>query len=101
MASCKPFEVEFSISAQALYNKVCDLIQNNNGHMAGSQASGTFSVPVSSFGRVSGDYAISEGSIALTIKKRPLLLSCSVIESYFRKNLPRLEQEHAAVFEKK
>ena len=93
MASCKPFEFEFSISAQALYNKMCDLIQKNSGHIAGTETSGTFSVPVSSFGRVAGDYRIDDQRVVLTIQKKPLLLSCSLIESFFKTNLPKLEKE--------
>ncbi|WP_263078498.1 hypothetical protein [Endozoicomonas sp. Mp262] len=91
MASCKPFEVQFSIEAESLYHKISDLMDKNNGQMSGDPSAGSFIVPVSSFGRVEGEYSISGSSIRLTITKRPRLLPCNMIESFFRKNLPRLE----------
>ncbi len=91
MASCKPFQVEFSVSAEVLYKKIVDLIDNHSGSIQGDHTAGSFSVPVSSFGRVEGNYSITDSAICLTITKRPRLLACAVIESFFRKNLPKLE----------
>ncbi|WP_330927329.1 hypothetical protein [Candidatus Sororendozoicomonas aggregata] len=93
MAPCKPIHLTFSMEADALHSKICQLIKKNRGEITGSKEEGTFIVPVPGFGKVAGRYALNHQAAILTITKHPLLLSCRMIESFFRKSLPKLEAE--------
>ncbi len=93
MPTCKPICLTFSMKSDVLYCKICTLIKKNRGEITGSEAEGTFIVPVPGFGRVAGHYAFNHQAAILTITKHPLLLSCKMIESFFRKNLSKFEAE--------
>lgn len=96
MACCKPFELHFSIDQETLYRKITDLITTHNGHLCGTSSSGSFAVPLPTAGQLEGSYVIDSQVIRLSISKRPRLLPCAMIESFFRKNLPRLEETVAS-----
>lgn len=82
MAKCD-FKVNFSGSAQELFDKVKALIQENNGTVHGGPTSGSFSVR-----SITGTYSVSGQTVRIIITKKPFFISCSLIEKFVRSNVP-------------
>ena len=87
-ASCSSFNVEFSGSAQDLFNKVAALIHEHGGTISGGPTGGAFSVSVPVFGTVAGTFSVSGQTVTIHITRRPFFLPCSTIESFIRSNIP-------------
>ena len=90
MSSCSPFSINFSGSAQDLFNKVSLLIHQHGGNIAGNPSGGSFSVKASIFGTVAGTFAVSGQTCTIHITQRPFLLSCGTIESFIRSKIPHV-----------
>ncbi len=91
MASCNPFDVKFSGSSQDLFNKISTLIHQHGGTISGGPSGGAFSVPVPVFGKVAGTFAVSGQTCKIHVTHRSFFLSCSVIESFVKSNIPTIE----------
>ncbi len=92
MASCDPFSIDFSGSAQDLFNKISILIHQHDGTIAGNSSSGMFSAPVPVFGEVEGTYSVSGQTCTINITKRSFFLPCTSIETFIRENIPAVER---------
>lgn len=88
MASCDPFNVNFSGSAQDLFNKISLLIHQHGGSISGGPSGGTFSVPIPVLGAVAGTYSVSGQTCTIHVTQRSFLLPCGTIENYVRSNIP-------------
>lgn len=98
MASCNPFDVEFSGSAQELFNKVAVLIHQHGGTISGGPSGGSFSVPVPVFGVVAGTFSVSGQDCTVHITQRSFFLACGIIESFVRGNIPAVEETALTAF---
>ncbi|KQU74279.1 MULTISPECIES: hypothetical protein [unclassified Rhizobacter] len=98
MASCAPFAVPFSGSAQDLFNKISLLIHQHDGTISGGPPGGAFSVPVPVFGTVAGTFAVTGQSCSIHITQRSFFLPCSTIESFVKSNIPNVEKTTAETF---
>jgi hypothetical protein len=93
MASCAPFNVNFSGTAQDLFDKISSLIHQHGGTISGGLSDGNFSVPVPVFGTVAGNYYSVAGQTAtINITQRSFFLPCSTIESFIKSNIPTVER---------
>jgi hypothetical protein len=90
MASCKPFDVEFSGSGQDLFNKVSTLVHQHSGTISGGPSGGSFSVPASVFGTIAGTFSISGQTCTVHITKRSFVLPCGTIESFIKSHIPKV-----------
>lgn len=98
MASCSPFNVDFSGSAQDLFNKISALIHQHGGHISGGPSGGAFSVDVKVYGTVAGTFSVSNQTCRITITKRSFFLFCETIESFVRSNIPTIQKANIEDF---
>ncbi len=98
MASCNPFKVDFSGSAQDLFNKISTLIHQHGGTISGGPSGGTFSVQVPVFGTVAGTFSVSGQTCTIHITQRSFLLPCSTIESFVKSHIPTVEKAEITDF---
>lgn len=91
MASCAPFSVEFSGSAQELFIKIATMIHDHGGTITGGPSGGAFTVGTP-LGTVSGTFTVSGQTCTITITQRPFLLPCSVIQNFIKSHLPAVAQ---------
>lgn len=91
MASCSPFDVQFSGSAQDLFNKVSTLAHQHDGTISGGPTGGAFSVPIPVFGKTAGSFAISGQTCTIHITQRSFFLGCDLIENFVKEHIPKVE----------
>ncbi len=91
MASCSPFTVNFSGTAQNLFLKISTLIHQHGGTITGDSSGGVFSVPVPVLGTVAGTYAVTGQACTIHITQRSFFLGCGTIESFVKSNIPTIE----------
>ncbi|ABM33786.1 hypothetical protein QRO11_13660 [Paracidovorax citrulli] len=91
MASCPPFSVDFTGSAQDLFVKIATMIHDHGGTITGGPSGGAFSVGTP-LGTVAGTFMVSGQTCTITITQRPFLLPCSVIQNFIRSHLPTVTQ---------
>ncbi|PWT74943.1 MAG: hypothetical protein C5B59_09940 [Bacteroidetes bacterium] len=82
MSTCY-FTIQFAGSTVDFYRKIKKAIEENNGSVTGDSSSGTFAIPVLG-STVAGSCAITGQSLMITITKKPVVISCSLIEKYVR-----------------
>lgn len=90
MASCDPFDVNFSGSAQQLFEKLQTLIQDAHGTISGDAAGGAFTIPTP-LGKVEGTFSTSGQTCEIHITKHPFLLSCKRIESFVKDHITTVD----------
>lgn len=98
MASCSPFKIEFSGSAQDLYKKVETLVKQHNGTIEGGPAGGKFSIPIPVFGAVAGTYKVAKQTCTIHITQRSFFLACGTIENFIKSHIPTVAKTSAAEF---
>ncbi|MGF1508645.1 MAG: hypothetical protein ACFB9M_03985 [Myxococcota bacterium] len=77
------FEVEFGGTAEQIVSKAQQLIEKAGGNFEGNAGNGRYVVKLP-LGQVSGEYVVSGSSIGFNITKKPMMVPCSVIETYLR-----------------
>jgi hypothetical protein len=82
MAKCH-FEIAFPESAKDLLAIAKASITRAKGTFTGDTTEGNFRVPVG-IGDIEGHYTIASGVIKIDITKKPLLVSCKLIEEKLR-----------------
>jgi hypothetical protein len=82
MANCH-FEIDFPESVHELLATAKSSIKAAHGTLTGDTSEGKFTVPVG-IGDIEGTYTLTEGVITIDITKKPLLISCKVIEAKVR-----------------
>lgn len=85
MANCN-FSILFSEPAQSLVTRAESGITGAKGMFEGDANEGIFKVPTP-LGSIEGIYVIADSAITITIKNKPMLLSCSRIETELTKFL--------------
>ena len=80
------FSLPFSGEAQGLLQRAKQSIENMGGVFNGDDSLGNFSTKTP-IGSIEGSYQMLEGEIALSITKKPFLLSCSKIEKELRAHI--------------
>ena len=85
MANCH-FEIRFPESTTELLAKAKVSITGAHGTFHGDTKNGSFKVPVG-IGDIEGSYTMEEGVIKIDITKKPLLISCKLIENKLRSYL--------------
>lgn len=98
MASCDPFSVEFSGSAQDLFNKTSVLVHQHDGSISGGPSGGAFSVQVPIFGTVAGTFSVAGQLFTVHVTQRSFFLACGIIESFVRSNVPTIETTAISAF---
>lgn len=83
MAHCK-FSIEFSDSPESLIQKANAGLAQVKGNFIGDTNQGSFTVPTP-LGSIKGSYVIEGSTITIDVQDKPMLLSCSRIESELRK----------------
>ena len=91
MASCPPFSVDFTGSAQELFVKIATMIHDHGGTITGGPSGGAFTVG-SPLGAVAGTFMVSGQTCTITITQRPFLLPCGVIQNFIKSHLPAVAQ---------
>ncbi|GKS84274.1 MULTISPECIES: hypothetical protein [unclassified Acidovorax] len=97
MASCSPFNVSFTGSAQDLFVKIAALIHQNGGVISGGPAGGSFSVGTP-LGTVAGTFSVNGQTCTVTITQRPFFLPCSTIQSFVQSHIPTVVQSNILDF---
>jgi hypothetical protein len=59
-------------------------VEAHGGVFEGDLSSGSLSGPVPLLGSFQASYTVSDSTVTIQVTKRPLLVSCSVIESQVR-----------------
>ena len=85
MATCN-FSISFVTTADSLIDQARSGITGANGIFNGDVNEGTFKVPTP-LGNIEGIYTIQNSQINITIKDKPMLLSCKRIETELTKFL--------------
>ena len=82
MAACN-FSIPFSGQSSAIIEKAREAILKQNGNFKGDDSFGTFNVSV--FGNtIKGGYSVAGQSLNIVIEEKPILLSCSMLESFLK-----------------
>jgi hypothetical protein len=83
MARCR-FSIEFSGSPEGLIQKANEGLAQVKGNFTGDTSQGSFTVPTP-LGSIKGAYVIEGFTITIDVHDKPMLLSCSRIETELRK----------------
>jgi hypothetical protein len=79
MANCN-IKIPFPPSGEDLLGMAKDAIINHKGIFNGDTIAGNFEIPVG-IGTIIGHYTILDEVMDITITKKPLLVTCAMIES--------------------
>jgi hypothetical protein len=77
------FNLPFNGDAQSLLKRAEQEIVNKGGAFSGDAEQGSFRAKTP-LGSIEGAYQVLENEVALTITKKPFLLSCKKIEKELR-----------------
>ncbi|MDB5110173.1 MAG: hypothetical protein JWR67_1287 [Mucilaginibacter sp.] len=80
------FNITFTETVADFVTKIKTRIEGANGSFQGDETSGEFSVPTP-IGKIEGNYSITGQDAAITITRKPILISCHAIEEYTNKSL--------------
>lgn len=80
------FEIEFSGSADELFNKLKAGISKANGVFDGNASSGSFDISVMG-AHIVGQYTIAGHLLKTVITEKPFLVSCGQIQNLVRQQL--------------
>ncbi|MGN6164623.1 MAG: hypothetical protein ACTHOF_08790 [Flavisolibacter sp.] len=78
MAICN-FSIDFTGSAQDVFNRAKAAVEKQGGSFNGDSNSGNFAINV--FGTISGTYTISGQQLQISIEEKPMMIPCGAIES--------------------
>ena len=95
MASCKPFKLKFSGSAEDLFAKLTKLVHDNGGTITGTPVAGSVSI-TTPLGGIDATYQVKGQTVTIHVTKRPFFLGCSDIQKFIKKQLPAVEKAKMA-----
>ncbi len=78
MAHCN-FKIPFPESSEELLIIAHKSIAEHKGIFEGDTKSGHFSIPIG-IGHIEGNYTIANSEISIDVTKKPMLVSCKMIE---------------------
>lgn len=80
------FEIPIEEEKLSIFQKMESAIAENEGKLDGGEDSGSFMIPIA-IGKIEGDYEIQDGSIAITVTKKPMIVSRKMIREAIEKFL--------------
>lgn len=81
MSDCVPFRLYVGEQVAAVVPILLNGLRQRGGTVTGTDQTGTFSLPLPIVGAITGSFAITGKSLAITITQRPMLVSCGTLES--------------------
>ena len=84
MAKCN-FSINFSGSANEVFNKAKAAVEKQGGTFSGNEGGGSFSINV--FGNINGSYTISGQILEIAIEDKPMMIPCGAIENVLRSQM--------------
>lgn len=85
MSNCK-FAIPFLGSPSDIVSKAKNTVESNGGNFKGDESFGMFNI--SALGNtIKGNYTIVEQNLEIILEEKPILLSCSMIESFLRSKI--------------
>ena len=84
MSKCN-FSIDFSGSAEGIYNKAKAAVEKQGGTFSGESNSGSFSINV--FGTISGTYTVSGNQLLIAIEDKPMMIPCAAIENALKSQI--------------
>ena len=85
MANCN-FKIPFPKTSEQYLKVAQKAITDNNGQFTGDKQSGNFRIPVG-IGDIVGEYTVANDEIIIDITKKPLLVTCKLIENRLKSYL--------------
>ncbi len=85
MANCN-FKIPFPASSVKYLQVAENAITSHKGTFAGDDSSGNFKIPVG-IGDIVGEYTIADDYMNIHISKKPLLVTCHMIETRLKSYL--------------
>jgi hypothetical protein len=82
MANCN-FKIAFTKSPEELLGVAKKAIESHKGTFKGDFDSGHFTIPIG-IGDINGTYTVADSKISIDITKKPLLVTCKMIENRLR-----------------
>lgn len=79
MANCN-FKIPFPKSSHKYLKVAQKAITDAHGKFSGDLNTGNFTIPVG-IGDIVGEYQVTDDEISIVITKKPLLVTCKMIES--------------------
>jgi len=84
MSKCN-FSINFSGTAEEVYNKAKSAVEKQGGTFNGDANSGSFSINV--FGNISGSYSVSGNQLNIVIEDKPMMIPCNAIENVLKSQI--------------
>ncbi len=84
MSKCN-FSIDFSGSAETIFQKAKTAVEKQGGNFSGDMGSGSFSL--SMFGTISGSYRVNGQKLEIDIDEKPMMIPCSAIESALKSQI--------------
>ena len=84
MSKCN-FSIDFSGSAEGIYNKARAAVEKQGGTFNGDSNSGRFSINV--FGNITGSYTVSGNQLQIVIEDKPIMIPCAAIENALKSQI--------------
>ena len=84
MSKCN-FSIDFSGSAEGIYNKAKAAVEKQGGTFNGDSNSGRFSINV--FGNITGSYTVSGNQLLIVIEDKPMMIPCAAIENALKSQI--------------
>ena len=81
MPDCAPFRIYVGDNIHSVLSVLILEMQRRGFQASGTVESGTFAIPLPIGGTVSGSFAISGKSLAVSVIQRPDVVTCGMIES--------------------
>lgn len=81
MSDCGPFRIYVGENIQEVVSVLILEMQRRGFQVSGTVESGAFSIPLPIGGTVSGSFALSGKSLAVSVTQRPDVVTCGTIES--------------------
>ena len=91
MASCNPFSVEFSGSAQQFFENISRLVKKQRGSITGDATGGKFTVSAPFVGSFHVEFTISGQTSTMHVKDIPFHIPCGMLESAMRKRIGKFK----------
>lgn len=84
MSKCN-FSIDFSGSADSIFQKAKGAVEKQGGSFSGDASNGNFSI--SMFGTIIGSYRVNGQKLEIDIEEKPMMIPCSAIESALKSQI--------------
>ena len=80
------FSIPFEGSAPEIVSKADEAISGAGGKFSSAGSTGTFELALP-IGKIEGEYLIADSMMTITINKKPVFISCKLIEQKIKEYL--------------